>query len=67
MRILKQGKLEDYKFTCNKCECVFIADERDKKEIRVTAFIARDVVYCPFCEKEIEWGEGIFYNNDKTH
>lgn len=60
MRILKQGKLEEYKFTCDKCGCVFIADDNDKTEIRVTTLVGKDVVYCPFCEKEIDWGEGTF-------
>lgn len=68
MRILKQGKLAERKFTCDRCGCVFVADENDKKEISeswMTCDAQAYVVYCPTCEEQIEWYIGNDYNEEK--
>lgn len=63
MKILKEGKLEERKFTCDKCGCVFIADERDKKDISERWMSDSEYgVYCPTCEQQIEWYKGYKYD-----
>ena len=60
MRVIKAGKVnhKEYAFTCNYCECEFVADKRDKKVDQRD----HDYVICPCCGSWIGWNCGDLIN-----
>ena len=60
MKIIKVGKHQAIRFTCEQCGCVFEADEREYARIILPIcknerieFIDMVNVVCPFCKKTI--------------
>ncbi len=55
MKILKPGNVEQRKFVCPECECIFVCDECDKD-----TFWDEDdlVVPCPTCGGNSIWANG---------
>ena len=50
MKILKPGKVEQRKFTCSRCGCVFVADTTEPDGSRC--------LRCPTCAVMLGWGTG---------
>ncbi len=55
MKILKPGKVEQRKFVCADCGCVFVAHENDKAYFRL---IENAAVRCPTCGTSRRWDCG---------
>lgn len=55
MKILKPGKVEQRKFECPKCGCVYVANDTEITYIRLDGI---DYVYCPTCNQSHEWDKG---------
>ena len=60
MKIIKRGKLQTIRFTCEKCGCVFEADESEYDNISLPTcknggikFTDMVSVVCPFCKNTI--------------
>lgn len=55
MKILRPGKVEQRKFACKQCGCVFVADSTD-----VRYSVGTDYVVCPCCEtsRNLTWKYG---------
>ena len=55
MKILKPGKVEQRKFVCPSCGCVFVADRTD-----VRYSVGTDYVVCPCCgtSRNLTWKYG---------
>lgn len=55
MKILKPGKIEQRKFACGECGCIFVADS---KEVRYS--VGTDYVLCPCCgtNRNLTWKSG---------
>ena len=60
MYILKEGKIpvEEYKFSCKRCGCEFMANHTDKNIDQRDG----DYVICPTCDAWIDWSLGIKYS-----
>ena len=58
MKILKPGSLKPRKFTCYKCNCVFVADNKEYSEY--TDHYGWDLityrVTCPSCGRDLKVG-----------
>ena len=52
MKIIKVGKHQTIRFTCEQCGCVFEADKREYGSIRL-ATCEMVIVVCPFCKTMI--------------
>lgn len=60
MKIIKKGELQTIRFTCEKCGCVFEANESEYEDISLSTyengrikFIDMASVVCPFCKNMI--------------
>ena len=60
MKIIKKGKLPIIRFTCEKCGCVFEANESEYDSINLPLckngrikFVDMVNIVCPFCKKMI--------------
>lgn len=60
MKIIKKGKHQTIRFTCEKCGCVFEADESEYDGIRLAICENKSIrftdmvnVVCPFCKNMI--------------
>ncbi len=57
MKIIKTGDLnlitKPIRFTCNKCKCIFEADNNEYKEFTNQLEGRWIVVYCPYCKNRL--------------
>ena len=60
MKIIKKGELQTIRFTCEKCGCVFEANESEYEDISLSTYENGRIkwtdivsVVCPFCKKTI--------------
>lgn len=53
MKILKPGKVEMRKFVCEKCGCIFVANEYEHASLCLN-----DSVGCPTCYGRSAWEKG---------
>lgn len=60
MKILKPGKIEQRKFVCNKCGCVFVATEQEK-------YLAHDDYYQPWMEVQCPCGVPVEWDNGEPY
>lgn len=65
MKIIEKGNLNEIKLRCPKCNCKFIVDDNDMRFLTVDERCIRSIVYCPYCNFEVDDNKDILRGYNK--